>query len=186
MKHYYYNLLTVSVWEALSIQKFELLNKKHQIKQRIQEKEMERNAVTHSAKFNDEDWQQEFQPSGKRHQPEVTEQKKDLDIIFIHRMNVCHCTKQPPTKQKTPTTSTKTMDVSSEMEKKTFPVHKQTTMARDIIWYPVVLLDIFFQERWIKIVNGSCQVMLLGEQKVCFLIWNCKTLTYVILGSNGI
>lgn len=55
MKHYYYNLLTVSVWEALSIQKFELLNKKHQIKQRIQEKEMERNAVTHSAKFNDED-----------------------------------------------------------------------------------------------------------------------------------
>lgn len=42
---YYWNLLTVSVWEPLSTQKFELLNKNHQIKTEIQGKAMEWNEM---------------------------------------------------------------------------------------------------------------------------------------------
>lgn len=98
---YYWNLLMVSVWEPLLIQKFELLSKNHQIKPETQGKAMEWNAVTHSAKSHHGTDSKNFSRRVRGLQLQTTELKKDLDIVLSRRMNVCHCTEQPwPTRQK--------------------------------------------------------------------------------------
>lgn len=183
---YYWNLLMVSVWEPLSIQKFELLNKNHQIKPEIQGKAMEWNAVTHSAKSHHGTDSKNFSHRVRGLQLPKQSKRKIWTSYWVAEWMCATVQSSPGQPDRNPNNQNQTHARIIWDGEKTFPVDKQTTMARDSIWYPVVVLDIYFQERRIKIQTGRCQEMLLGKWKVYSMRWNCKNLTYLVLGGNMI